>query len=330
MQRLSLSTSARVLARSREITRRSASGSGLPGDRLPRLRALLRENRDDRVLRIMETHNGLTGLIAETAQARRADGTVAAFDGLWSSSLTASAAHGKPDIETVDTTARLALVDETLAVTSKPLIYDADTGGHAKVFAFTVQTLERKGVSMAIIEDKTGLKQNSLFGTERKQELEDVATFQGKIAAGQEAKRDPDFMIAARLEALIAGHGEAEALRRAEAFIEAGADAIMIHSKEKDPAEVLSFLEGYHKLPQTVPVVAVPTTYNSLTEKDLHEAGVSICIYANHMLRAAYPSMVECAASILEHGRSLEIDSKLLSVKKIIALIDEGAGKGKA
>jgi len=297
---------------------------------LPKLRSLLRECKSDRVVRIMETHNGITGLIAETAKATRADGEVVEFDGFWSSSLTASAAHGKPDIETVDTTARLKVVDETLAVTTKPLIYDADTGGHAKVFAFTVQSLERMGVSMAIIEDKTGLKQNSLFGTERKQQLEEIEIFQEKIRAGQEAKRDPDFMITARLEALIAGHGEAEALKRAEAFIEAGADSIMIHSKEKDPAEVLSFLDAYHKLPTTVPIVAVPTSYNILTEKDLHEAGVSICIYANQMLRAAYPSMVECANSILANSRSLEIDKKLLSVKEILVLIDEGAGKGKA
>jgi len=325
MQRLSLP--ARALSRG---IRHSSSGNGLPGNRLPKLRSLLRECKDDRVIRVMETHNGLTGLIAETATATRADGEVVEFDGFWSSSLTASAAHGKPDIETVDTTARLRLVEETLAVTTKPLIYDADTGGHAKVFAFTVQTLERLGASMAIIEDKTGLKQNSLFGTDRKQQLEDIPTFQGKIAAGQAAKRDADFMITARLEALIAGYGEAEALKRAEAFIEAGADSIMIHSKEKDPAEVLSFLDGYHKLPTTVPVVVVPTTYNVLTEKDLHEAGASICIYANQMLRAAYPSMVECVTSILEHGRSQEIDSKLLSVKEILVLIDEGAGKGKA
>jgi len=327
MQRSILLASRRVANGLR--SRNSSSATGLPGDRLPRLRSLLRDCKDDRVVRIMETHNGLTGLIAETAKATRADGEVVEFDGFWSSSLTASAAHGKPDIETVDTTARLKLVDETLAVTTKPLIYDADTGGHAKVFAFTVQTLERMGVSMAIIEDKTGLKQNSLFGTERKQQLEEIEIFQEKIAAGQAAKRDPDFMITARLEALIAGYGEEEALKRAEAFIEAGADAIMIHSKEKDPAEVLSFLDNYHKLPKTVPIVAVPTTYNVLTEKDLHNAGANICIYANHMLRAAYPSMMECVTSILKNGRSLEMDSKLLSVKEILVLIDEGAGKGK-
>lgn len=279
-------------------------------------------------MRIMETHNGLTGLMVETARATRPNGSIVEFDGFWSSSLTASAAHGKPDIETVDTTARLKLVDEVLEVTTKPLIYDADTGGHAQVFAFTVQTLERMGVSAAIIEDKTGLKQNSLFGTERKQQLEDIAMFQQKIIAGQDAKRDPDFMIVARLEALIAGYGEAEALMRAEAFIDAGADAIMIHSKEKSPREVLSFLDKYHQLPNAhnVPIVAVPTTYNVLTEADLNDAGAAVCIYANHMLRAAYPAMVGVTQSVLRHGRSLEIDSELLPVKDIITLIDEGAG----
>lgn len=301
----------------------SQGTGGLPGIRLPRLRQLLAEHKGKRPLRFMETHNGLTGIIVEKTQATMADGTVSEFDGFWSSSLTASASKGKPDIEVVDTSERLALVQDTLSVTTKPLIYDADTGGLPEIFAFTVRSLENLGASMAIIEDKTGLKQNSLFGTERKQQLEDIDSFCAKIKAGQAAKRHPDFMITSRLEALIAGYGEAEALKRAEAFIAAGTDAIMIHSKEKDPAEIVSFLKKYAQLPKTVPLIAVPTTYNSITEKELGELGVDIVIHANQLLRAAYPVMVDTARSILTEGRSQEADSGLVSVKEVLVLIDE-------
>lgn len=303
-----------------------AARNGLPGDRLPRLRQLMRENEGVRPLRIMESHNGLTGLIVETARGVQANGEEVEFDGLWSSSLTASSAKGKPDIETVDTTERLKLVAETLDVTSKPMIYDGDTGGKPEIFAFTVRSLEQLGVSACIIEDKTGLKQNSLFGTERKQQLEDIDSFCAKIKAGQDAKRHEDFMVVSRLEALIAGYGEEEALKRAEAYINAGTDAIMIHSKSKQPTEVLSFLDAYYKMmgDDAVPVVAVPTTYNSITEAELNSAGVSVCIYANHLLRAAYPAMCDVATSILDNSRSLEADKKILGVKQILTLIGEG------
>jgi phosphonopyruvate decarboxylase len=294
-------------------------------DRLPQLRTLLAVHRGVRPLRILETHNGLTGLIAEHARGRNVYGDEVAFDGMWSSSLTASASQGKPDIEQVDTTNRLALVRETLDVTSKPLIYDADTGGHPQIFAFTVRSLEQMGASACIIEDKTGLKQNSLFGTSRKQELDDIDAFCEKIRAGQAAKRESDFMIISRLEALIAGHGQDEALKRAVAYVEAGTDGVMIHSKEGEPEEILTFLDNYHAAlgSDAVPVVCVPTTYNQITEDELHNAGVSVCIYANHMLRAAYPSMMRVAETILEHGRSLEADQLLLPVKRIISMIDE-------
>jgi len=303
----------------------AANANGLPGDRLPRLRALLDEHKGKRPVRILETHNGLTGLIAETQRAFNNKGVEVEFDGMWSSSLTASSAKGKPDIETVDTTERLKLVAETLDVTSKPMIYDGDTGGKPEIFAYTVRSLEQLGVSAAIIEDKTGLKQNSLFGTDRKQVLADIPDFCALIKAGQAAKRHPDFMVVSRLEALIAGLGEEEALKRAEAYIAAGTDAIMIHSKQKSPDEVLSFLEQYHKMmgSDAVPVIAVPTTYNVLTEDDLRDAGVDICIYANHLLRAAYPAMSNVAKSILENSRSLEADKHLLGVKPILTLVGE-------
>jgi len=205
------------------------------------------------------------------------------------------------------------------------MIYDGDTGGKPEIFAFTVRSLEQLGVSACIIEDKTGLKQNSLFGTDRKQVLADIPDFCSLIKAGQDAKRHKDFMVISRLEALIAGLGQDEALKRAEAYIAAGTDAIMIHSKQKSPEEVLSFLEAYYKAMgnDAVPVIAVPTTYNVLTEEDLNDAGVAICIYANHLLRAAYPAMQNVARSILEHSRSLEADKHLLGVKPILNLIGE-------
>eukprot|EP00937_MAST-01D_sp_MAST-1D-sp2_P000473 g473.t1 len=297
-----------------------------PDERLVTLRQLM-DTQD--VVRILEVHNGLTGLIAETACATRADGETVTFDGMWSSSLTASASKGKPDIETVTTSERLQLVQDSLDSCRKPLIYDGDTGGAPEIFHFTVRALERMGVSACIIEDKTGLKQNSLFGTERKQQLEDIALFQDKIRAGKAAQLTDEFMVVARLEALIAGWGEEEALKRAEAFIAAGADAIMIHSKEKEPDEVLSFLHEYSKFSTKVPVVTVPTTYNTITEAELVAAGSQIVIYANHMLRAAYPAMVGVAESILENARSKEADDTVMPVKNIITLIDDNTGMDK-
>ena len=297
----------------------------LPTHRLGALRRLLaRATREP--VRALEVHNGLTAMIVEDAVGVRPDGTTATFDAMWSSSLTASASMGKPDIETVTTSQRLALVQDSLDASTKPMIYDGDTGGHAEIFRFTVRSLEAMGVSACIIEDKTGLKQNSLFGTERKQELADIETFSAKIAAGKAAQLSEDFMIVARLEALIAGWGEEEALKRAEAFIAAGADAVMIHSKEKAPDEVLSFLAKYNELDVKVPIIAVPTTYNTITEAQLVDAGASIVIYANHLLRAAYPAMRDVAETILVNARSKEVDDVLLPVKEIISMIDDNTG----
>ena len=232
-----------------------------------------------------------------------------------------------PDIETVTTSERIDVVRDTLACTTKPLIYDGDTGGHPAIFRFTVEKLEQIGVSACIIEDKTGLKQNSLFGTDAKQELEDIDEYCEKIKAGVDARINDEFMIIARMESLIAGWGEEEALMRAQKSIAAGADAIMIHSKEKSPEEVLSFLAAYNKLETKVPVVTVPTTYNAITEEELYAAGSSIVIYANHMLRAAYPAMNSVAESILTNSRSQEADSTLLPVKTIINMIEDNSGR---
>lgn len=281
------------------------------------------------MVRALEAHSGLGALIAENTKADRIDGfktKKVGFNAVWSSSMTSSASKGKPDIEAVDTSARLGMVEDMVEVSNLPVIYDADTGGLPAVFKFTVKTLERMGVSACIIKDKSGLKQN----TDRQQALEDIPTFCEKIKAGQSAKTTEDFMIIANLEALISGLGEEEALKRAKAYIEAGADGIMIQSKEKGAEEILSFLEAYSKFENKVPVVAVPTTYNAISEAELEKAGVSICVYANQMLRAAYPSMVSTAESILKHGRSKEADSTLMPVKDIITLIQGGPTKARS
>lgn len=246
---------------------------------------------------------------------------------MWSSSLTSSISKGKPDIETVDTTQRTQIVEDALEVSTKPMIYDGDTGGLPEIFHFTVRRLERLGVSACIIEDKTGLKQNSLHGTDRTQQLEDVDDFCRKLRVGKEAQITDDFMIISRIEALIAGAGEEEALRRARRYIDdGGVDAIMIHSKMKKPDEIISFLNKYHaQAGKKVPVVVVPTSYNSITEDELIEHGANVSIYANHLLRAAYPSMLDVAKSILKNERSKEADDMLLPVKEIINLIDDSS-----
>jgi len=276
----------------------------------------LQELKTSRTLRVLETHNGLSGIIADTVHVGGNE-----FDALWSSSLTASVSKGKPDIEVVDTSMRLQLVRDTMEVTQKPMIYDADTGGQPEILRFTVRALEDIGVSACIIEDKCGLKQNSLFGTSRMQNLEDIPSFCAKIAAATAARRNKKFMVIARIEALISGAGEAEAIRRAEAYIAAGADAIMIHSSQKTFDEIRSFMVTYNKLDKRVPVVAVPSTYNYVTEDDLFASGISVCIYANHMLRAAYPRMQQVAEGILRAGTGAYIQNMMSSVKTIINLL---------
>eukprot|EP00927_Polykrikos_kofoidii_P047847 TRINITY_DN4212_c0_g1_i1.p1 TRINITY_DN4212_c0_g1~~TRINITY_DN4212_c0_g1_i1.p1 ORF type:complete len:343 (-),score=68.65 TRINITY_DN4212_c0_g1_i1:140-1120(-) len=278
------------------------------------------------LVRAIECHSGLTGLLVEAARGRNGE----RFHATWSSSLTSSTIKGKPDIETVNTTDRVGIVQDVLEVTTLPMIYDGDTGGLPELFHFTVKTLERLGVSACIIEDKCGLKQNSLFGTDRKQSLEDVDSFCAKIAAGKKAQVMDDFMIFARMESLIAGWGQEEALKRAKAALEAGADGVMIHSKEKKPDEILEFLGEYKKFRGNYPgrghVVVVPTTYNTITEAELQAAGANVVIHANQLLRAAFPAMKQTAESILTHGRSKEVDAQLLSVKEIISLIDDNTG----
>ena len=272
-------------------------------------------------VRILESHNGLTGLIAEHISVE-VNGHHREFDGMWASSLTDSTSKGKPDIEAVDLTTRLHDLNDTLEVTTKPVIFDGDTGGKVEHFVFTVRTLERLGISAVIIEDKVGLKQNSLFGTDAIQTQDTIEGFCNKIKAGKDAQITRDFMIISRCESLIAGNSVEDALERCHAYVAAGADGVMIHSKDNSGEDIKEFcLRFREKDPQT-PIVAVPTTYNQFTEEELTGWGINIVIYANHMLRSAYPAMVKCAERILETSRSLEAsDEFCMPIKQILNLI---------
>lgn len=274
------------------------------------------------IVRILESHCGLTGLIAEKISVE-VDGKIRQFDGMWSSSLTDSTSKGKPDIEAVDLTTRLHDLNDTLEVTTKPVIFDCDTGGKTEHFVFTVRTLERLGIGAVIIEDKIGLKQNSLFGTDAVQKQDTIEGFSEKISAGKSSQVTDDFMIIARIESLIAGKGVDDALKRAFAYVKAGADGIMIHSKNHDGMDVKEFCERFRKEDKETPIVVVPTTYNQFTETELASWGVNIVIYANHMLRSAYPAMVKCAKSILENECSYEANELCMPVKEILTLIPE-------
>lgn len=289
-----------------------------PEIRLKRLRRLIGAKK---IVRILESHNGLTGLIIENTSVT-INGMKHEFDGMWSSSLTDSTVKGKPDIEAVDLTTRLHDLNDTLEVTTKPIIFDGDTGGKIEHFGFTVRTLERLGVSAIIIEDKTGLKKNSLFGTDAVQTQDSIENFSNKIRAGKYAQVTDDFMIIARCESLIAGRSVDDALERCHAYVEAGADGIMIHSKNRDGNDIKEFCLRFRETNPTTPIIAVPTTYNQISEDELSSWGVNVVIYANHMLRAAYPAMVNCAKSILSHGRSYEASNEYcMSIKEILELI---------
>jgi phosphoenolpyruvate phosphomutase len=276
------------------------------------------------LVRLLEAHNGLTGLIVERT-CFQSDRGPREFDGMWLSSLTDSTAKGKPDIEAVDLTSRVQTVSEIVEVTTKPIVYDGDTGGKPEHFVFTVRTLERLGVSAVIIEDKLGLKKNSLFGSEAAQVQDSIESFSHRIAAGKKAQVTDDFMVIARIESLILDQGLDDALVRAEAYLEAGADGIMIHSNRREADEVLAFCERYNGLPKRRPLVVVPTTFNTITESELEASGVNVVIYANHLLRSAYPAMVHAAQSILEHGRSYEAEADLMPIKEILTLIPDGS-----
>ncbi len=289
-----------------------------PGKRMKTLKRLIQIKP---IVRILEAHNGLTGLIAEKTRIEN-NGKVIEFDGIWESSLTDSTAKGKPDTELVDFSSRFSTIEEILEVTTKPMIVDGDTGGRIDHFKFRVKTLERLGVSAIIIEDKIGDKRNSLFGTTVPQEQDSVEHFSQKIREGKKSQVTNDFMIIARIESFILQKGLDDALKRTKAYIEAGSDGIMIHSKEKDGKEIIEFCSQYTKLENRVPLIVVPSTYAHLTEFDLQDLGVNVVIYANHLLRSAYPTMVKTAKSILENSRGKEASDKYcMPIKDIITLI---------
>lgn len=291
-----------------------------PEQRMKSLKELIYSKKP---IKILEAHSGLTGLIVEKTKVEK-DGKIREFDGMWISSLCDSTAKGKPDIELVDLTSRLNTINDILEVTTKPIILDGDTGGQIEHFVYTVKTLERLGVSAIIIEDKTGLKKNSLFGTEVTQTQDSIEHFCHKIRAGREARVTSDFMIISRIESLIAGNGMDDAINRAKAYIEAGSDGIMIHSKEKDGTEIVEFCRLYNQLENRVPLVVVPTSYNFMTEGELSELGVNVIIYANHLIRSAYPAMVNTAESILLNERSKEASISCMPIKEILNLIPSG------
>jgi len=292
-----------------------------PAIRMQRLRRLLSARP---LIRILEAHSGLSGLIVEVARAETPDGRQE-FDGMWLSSLTDSTAKGKPDIEAVDLTSRLQTVSEVLEVTTKPIVFDGDTGGRPEHFRFTVRTLERLGVSAVVINDHMGRSTSRAVAFERSEAQESIELFCHKITVGKQARVTDEFMIFARIGALGLAKGMDEALERAAAYISAGADGIAIHNYEDNPAGVIAFCERYARLSERRPLIVVPSTFNSVSEGQLEAAGVNVVIYANHLLRGAYPAMMRTAESILAHGRSLEADHDLLPVGELLGVIPGGA-----
>lgn len=291
----------------------------MPEYRRRRLRQLIRLCP---VVKTIEVHSGLTGLIAEKTIVEH-NGELDQFDAMWLSSLCDSTAKGKPDIELVDMSSRMRTIDDVMEVTTKPIILDGDTGGQVEHFVYTVRTLERMGVSAVIIEDKTGLKKNSLFGTEVMQTQDTIENFCGKIRAGKDAQRTQEFMIIARIESLILEKGQADALKRAFAYVDAGADAVMIHSRRKVPDEIFEFCDRFREKDKETPIVVVPTSFNSVTEAEFAQHGVNIVIYANQLTRSAFPAMQDTAVEILKNHRALEVDARLMPFKEIITLIDD-------
>ena len=303
----------------KELEKRARSEMSMPDIRRARLRKAIEMKG---TVNAIEAHSGLTGLIAENTVVYQ-DGGARQFDAMWVSSLCDSTAKGKPDIELVDISSRLRTIDDIMEVTSKPIIFDGDTGGLTEHFVYTVRTLERIGVSMIIIEDKTGLKKNSLFGTEVEQTQTTIEDFCEKIKAGKKALKTKDFMICARIESLILEKGMDDALERAFAFTEAGADAVMIHSRRKEPDEIFEFVDKFREKNKTTPLVVVPTSFNTVTEEEFKKRGVNVIIYANQLTRTGFPAMQKAAQMILEHHRAKECDDICMPFKDIIRLIPE-------
>lgn len=274
------------------------------------------------IVKALEVHSGITALIAEKTIVEN-NGELDQFDAMWISSLCDSTAKGKPDIEIVDMSSRIRTIDDVMDVSTKPIILDGDTGGLIEHFVYNVRTLERMGVSAVIIEDKTGPKKNSLFGTDVVQTQDTIENFCAKIKAGKSIQLSDDFMIIARIESLILEKGMADALARAFAYVNAGADGIMIHSRKKDPTEIFDFCDSFRQKDKNTPIIVVPTSFNTVTEEDLANHGINIVIYANQLTRSAFPAMQKTAVSILKHHRAKEVDEQLMPIKSILTLINE-------
>ncbi len=299
------------------LEKRSRAELSLPDNRRGRLKKLLGQKG---LVTAMEAHDGLSGLIVENTKVHDG-GKTFSFDAMWVSSLCDSTAKGKPDIELVDMTSRFRTIDDLTEVTTKPIIFDGDSGGLAEHFVYTVRTLEKMGVSAVIIEDKKGLKKNSLFGAEAGQTQDSIENFAAKIAAGKRAQKSFDFMIIARIESLILETGMEDALKRAFAFVAAGADGIMIHSRKPDPEEIFQFAEEFRKQDRHTPLVVVPTTFHTVTEEEFTRRGINIVIYANQLMRSQVPAMRRTAESILTHHRAMEADVQLMPFGEIIRMI---------
>ena len=302
-----------------ELEKQVRSRLGMPDSRRGRLKKLIELKG---CINAIESHSGITGLIAETTTVIE-NGKTFGFDAIWMSSLCDSTAKGKPDIELVDMTSRFRTIDDIMEVTTKPIIFDGDTGGLVEHFVYTVRSLERMGVSMIIIEDKCGLKKNSLFGTEVVQTQETIEKFSEKISAGKKAQKTKDFMICARIESLILEKGMDDALERANCFVEAGADAIMIHSRKKSPDEIFTFIEKFRDGNKYTPIVLVPTSFNEVYEEEFKERGANIIIYANQLTRSGIPAMQNAARLLLKNHRAKECDEICMPIKDIITLIPE-------
>lgn len=288
-----------------------------PDKRRHALKAALKNKQS---IRVMETHSPLAALLVEQASYYQ-NGKSIEFDAFWSSSLTDSTVRGKPDIELLSLSSRLNSIAEIFDVTRKPLILDGDTGGQVAHLPYHINAAEKLGVSSIIIEDKTGLKKNSLFGTEVKQIQDDPAHFAEKIGAAKAAQLTDDFMVIARVESLILEAGMTDAIDRALTYVGAGADGIMIHSRKKDPKEIIDFCRIFKKSAPNIPLVCVPTSFNDITFDQLTDYGFNIVIYANHLLRASYPAMRNILEDILKNGRTLEVEDRCMPIKEILELI---------
>jgi phosphoenolpyruvate phosphomutase len=288
-----------------------------PDQRKLQLKRLLKVKK---IIRIMESHSALSSLIVENININK-NGKASQFDGIWSSSLTDSTLRGKPDNQSVDYSQRINSLNDTIDTSLKPIIFDGDNGGRMEHLRYLVKNLEKIGVSALVLEDKKGLKINSLFQDQSKSSQDSIKEFSKKIKIVVNSRISKDFMIIARIESLILGKTLKDAINRAEQYSKAGADAILIHSKKNHPKEIFNFAKIFKKSKFFKPMIAIPSTYSKTYEKELINNGFQIVIYANHLLRASYQAMYQTAQKILINQRSFESENTITPINKIISLI---------